>query len=209
MTGSRVSTPQPTIASGGVSASATTTTTTITSLPSGSVTLSQGQVNSIKQTSSPIKLEPQPPASAQQQPSPKLKFAPESGGVDHEMGGDSLVDLQADKKSQAAAATSAPKVATNLDQIKLVKDEKFLNVIVLHKKFVELSKKHKIDDVAVDVAALISHATQEFLRGLLEKLNVVAQHRLDMSMRVCYNMTKSKTCIPSYSLTPYFGLTLR
>ena len=189
MTGSRVSTPQPTIASGGVSSSATTTTTTITSLPSGSVTLSQGQVSSIKQTSSPIKLEPQPPASAQQQPSPKLKFAPESGGgsgVDHEMGGDSLVDLQADKKSQAAAATSAPKVATNLDQIKLVKEEKFLNVIVLHKKFVELSKKHKIDDVAVDVATLISHATQEFLRGLIEKLNVVAQHRLDMSMRVCY-----------------------
>lgn len=43
-----------------------------------------------------------------------------------------------------------------------------------------------MDDVAVDVATLVSHATQEYLRNIIEKLNVVSQHRLDMSMRVLY-----------------------
>lgn len=47
-----------------------------------------------------------------------------------------------------------------------------------------VAKRHKLDDVSVDVATLVSHATQEFLRGLIEKLNVVSQHRLDMCMRV-------------------------
>lgn len=47
-----------------------------------------------------------------------------------------------------------------------------------------IAKKHKLDDVSTDVATLVSHATQEYLRGILEKLNIVSQHRLDMSMRV-------------------------
>ncbi len=35
-----------------------------------------------------------------------------------------------------------------------------------------------------DVATLVSHAAQEYLRSLLEKLNVIAQHRLDLSIKV-------------------------
>ncbi len=38
--------------------------------------------------------------------------------------------------------------------------------------------------MSVDVATLVSHATQKYLRNIIEKLNVVSQHRLDMSMRV-------------------------
>lgn len=34
-----------------------------------------------------------------------------------------------------------------------------------------------VTDVGPDVVALVSHATQEFLRGLLEKLTVMAEHR--------------------------------
>jgi hypothetical protein len=34
------------------------------------------------------------------------------------------------------------------------------------------------------VATLLSHATQEYLRNIIEKLNIIAQHRLDLSVRV-------------------------
>ena len=47
------------------------------------------------------------------------------------------------------------------------------------------ARKHKLDDVSVDVAALVANATQSYLKNIIEKLNVVAQHRLDLSMRVC------------------------
>lgn len=33
-------------------------------------------------------------------------------------------------------------------------------------------------EVNLDVLSLISHATQERLRGLLEKLAIIAQHRM-------------------------------
>ncbi|XP_048869908.1 transcription initiation factor TFIID subunit 4-like isoform X3 [Brienomyrus brachyistius] len=38
-------------------------------------------------------------------------------------------------------------------------------------------KRHGIADVSPDAVSLVSHATQERLRGLLEKLTAVAQHR--------------------------------
>lgn len=34
-----------------------------------------------------------------------------------------------------------------------------------------------VTDVGPEVVALVSHATQECLRGLLEKLTVIAEHR--------------------------------
>lgn len=45
------------------------------------------------------------------------------------------IDLQAEKRSLIAST----KISTNLDQIKC-KDEKFLNIVVLHKKFVDIGK---------------------------------------------------------------------
>ncbi|KAL8182221.1 UNVERIFIED_CONTAM: Transcription initiation factor TFIID subunit 4B [Gekko kuhli] len=39
-------------------------------------------------------------------------------------------------------------------------------------------KRHDIMEVNSDVLSLISHATQERLRGLLEKLAIIAQHRM-------------------------------
>jgi S-adenosylmethionine synthetase len=46
------------------------------------------------------------------------------------------------------------------------------------------AKKHKLEDVSIDVATLVSHATQEYLRNILEKLNTITQHRIDLSLRV-------------------------
>ncbi|XP_066480525.1 transcription initiation factor TFIID subunit 4B [Tiliqua scincoides] len=47
----------------------------------------------------------------------------------------------------------------------------------LEKKILEIGKRHDITEVNSDVVNLISHATQERLRGLLYKLSIIAQHR--------------------------------
>lgn len=43
--------------------------------------------------------------------------------------------------------------------------------------FVLLGQALGVTDVGPDVVALVSHATQECLRGMLEKLTVMAEHR--------------------------------
>lgn len=91
----------------------------------------------VKPSSSPIKLEPH----VQAQISPKVKFpstpARHDEANDLDSVGDTFgVDLQAEKRTLLAST----KMTTNLDQIKACKDEKFLNILVLHKKFVDIGK---------------------------------------------------------------------
>nr|XP_020641393.1 transcription initiation factor TFIID subunit 4B isoform X2 [Pogona vitticeps] len=57
-------------------------------------------------------------------------------------------------------------------------EELLLSSDALQKKIIEIGKRHDITEVNSDVLNLISHATQERLRGLLEKLTVIAQHRM-------------------------------
>ncbi|NWR65829.1 TAF4B factor, partial [Bucorvus abyssinicus] len=57
-------------------------------------------------------------------------------------------------------------------------DEPFLSSDALQKKILNIGKRHDIMELNSDVVNLISHATQERLRGLLEKLTVIAQHRV-------------------------------
>ncbi|NXY89159.1 TAF4B factor, partial [Alcedo cyanopectus] len=73
-------------------------------------------------------------------------------------------------------------LATNSELIGTVihscADEPFLSSEVLKKKILNIGKRHDIVELNSDVVNLISHATQERLRGLLEKLTVIAQHRV-------------------------------
>ncbi|XP_010005205.1 PREDICTED: transcription initiation factor TFIID subunit 4B [Chaetura pelagica] len=57
-------------------------------------------------------------------------------------------------------------------------DEPFLFPEALQKKILNIGRRHDIMELNSDVVNLISHATQERLRGLLEKLTVIAQHRV-------------------------------
>uniref|UniRef100_A0A8C6ZH37 TATA-box binding protein associated factor 4b n=1 Tax=Nothoprocta perdicaria TaxID=30464 RepID=A0A8C6ZH37_NOTPE len=57
-------------------------------------------------------------------------------------------------------------------------DEPFLSSEALQKTILNIGKRHDIMELNSDVVNLISHATQERLRGLLEKLTVIAQHRV-------------------------------
>uniref|UniRef100_H3AQW8 TATA-box binding protein associated factor 4b n=1 Tax=Latimeria chalumnae TaxID=7897 RepID=H3AQW8_LATCH len=61
--------------------------------------------------------------------------------------------------------------------IRSCKDEPFLFTGPLQKKILEIGKKHNITELSSDAVNFISHAAQERLRGLLEKLTVIAQHR--------------------------------
>lgn len=58
----------------------------------------------------------------------------ETGGAGTTVGGGSKDDFD----SGIGDVAASNKISTNLDQIKACKDEKFLNILVLHKKFVDL-----------------------------------------------------------------------
>ena len=56
---------------------------------------------------------------------------------------------------------------------------------VLHIFFFHKARSHGLEDVPQEVATLISHATQERLRNVLEKLATIAEHRLEIYKVTC------------------------
>ncbi|XP_075070510.1 transcription initiation factor TFIID subunit 4B [Mixophyes fleayi] len=72
-------------------------------------------------------------------------------------------------------------LATNSELVGAVirscKDEPFLLSSALQSRILDIGKRHDIKELNSDVMNLVSHATQERLRGLIEKLTVAAQHR--------------------------------
>ena len=65
-------------------------------------------------------------------------------------------------------------------QIRSCKDETFLQTGQLQHRIARICREHGLDEPPASVVALVSHATQERLKTLLEKLNVIAEHRLDI-----------------------------
>lgn len=65
-------------------------------------------------------------------------------------------------------------------QIRSCKDEVFLHLPILQSKIRAIIAKHGLDEPSNDVAVLISHATQERLKNIVEKLAVIAEHRIDI-----------------------------
>ncbi|XP_069477044.1 transcription initiation factor TFIID subunit 4B-like isoform X2 [Ambystoma mexicanum] len=61
--------------------------------------------------------------------------------------------------------------------IRSSKEEPFLSTGPLQTKMLEMGKKHDVLELNSDAVSLISYATQERLRGLVEKLTIAAQHR--------------------------------
>lgn len=57
------------------------------------------------------------------------------------------------------------------------KDENFLFTAPLQRKIAAIAARHGISEVPDEVVALVSHATQERLKTLVEKLSVIAEHR--------------------------------
>lgn len=65
-------------------------------------------------------------------------------------------------------------------QIRSCKDEIFLHLPALQNKIRAIVARHGLEDWSGDMAALVSHATQERLKNIVEKLAVIAEHRIDV-----------------------------
>ncbi|GIX76677.1 transcription initiation factor TFIID subunit 4 [Caerostris darwini] len=87
------------------------------------------------------------------------------------MGGVNLVE-----ESQKILASNSELVGT---QIRSCKDESFLFSTGLQRLVHEVAQKHGLTDVAPEVVNLISHASQVRLKGFIEKLSIIAEHRLE------------------------------
>ncbi|NWX43609.1 TAF4B factor, partial [Steatornis caripensis] len=87
----------------------------------------------------------------------------------------SMAGVNLNEENARILATNSELVGT---VIRSCADEPFLSSEALQKKILNIGKRHDIMELNSDVVNLISHATQERLRGLLEKLTVIAQHRV-------------------------------
>jgi hypothetical protein len=65
-------------------------------------------------------------------------------------------------------------------QIRSCKDEVLLNLPLLQQRIRQQMARHGLDEPSSDVAVLISHAAQERLKNIIEKLAVIAEHRIDI-----------------------------
>ena len=65
-------------------------------------------------------------------------------------------------------------------QIRSVKDETFLQSGQLGRRISQLCKRKGLEEPPAEVVALLSHACQERLKTLVEKLSVIAEHRMDV-----------------------------
>ncbi|XP_043586685.1 transcription initiation factor TFIID subunit 4-like isoform X2 [Bombus pyrosoma] len=65
-------------------------------------------------------------------------------------------------------------------QIRSCKDEVFLHMTPLQQRIKQIVSNYGLEEPNQEVAALISHAAQERLKNLVEKLSVIAEHRADL-----------------------------
>ncbi|NXK04854.1 TAF4B factor, partial [Herpetotheres cachinnans] len=87
----------------------------------------------------------------------------------------SMAGVNLNEENACILATNSELIGT---VIRSCADEPFLSSEALQKKILNIGKRHDVMELNSDVVNLISHATQERLRGLLEKLTVIAQHRV-------------------------------
>ncbi|KFZ59274.1 Transcription initiation factor TFIID subunit 4B, partial [Antrostomus carolinensis] len=87
----------------------------------------------------------------------------------------SMAGVNLNEENACILATNSELIGT---VIRSCADEPFLSSEALQKKILNIGKRHDIMELNSDVVNLISHATQERLRGLIEKLTVIAQHRV-------------------------------
>ncbi|XP_006835097.1 PREDICTED: transcription initiation factor TFIID subunit 4B [Chrysochloris asiatica] len=87
----------------------------------------------------------------------------------------SMAGVNLNEENDCILATNSELVGT---VIRSCKEEPFLFIGALQKRILDIGKKHDITEFNSDAVNLISYATQERLRGLLEKLTTIAHHRM-------------------------------
>ncbi|XP_004702978.1 transcription initiation factor TFIID subunit 4B [Echinops telfairi] len=87
----------------------------------------------------------------------------------------SMAGVDLSEEHASISATDSEWVGT---LVRSCKGEPFLFTGALQKRILDIGKKHNITELDSDAVNLISCATQERLRGLLEKLTAIAHHRI-------------------------------
>uniref|UniRef100_A0A670XX70 TATA-box binding protein associated factor 4b n=1 Tax=Pseudonaja textilis TaxID=8673 RepID=A0A670XX70_PSETE len=87
----------------------------------------------------------------------------------------SMAGVNLNEEHECILATNSEAIGTVLCSCP---EKLLLSSEELQKRILKKGKRHDIMEVNSDVLNLISHATQERLRGLLEKLTLIAQHRI-------------------------------
>nr|XP_006003214.1 PREDICTED: transcription initiation factor TFIID subunit 4-like isoform X2 [Latimeria chalumnae] len=88
----------------------------------------------------------------------------------------SMAGVNLSEESAQILATNSDLVGT---QIRSCKDEAFLADGPLHKRILETAKRFGVTEVPNEVVSFVSHATQDRLRSMIEKVTVIAQHRME------------------------------
>lgn len=110
-------------------------------------------------------------------------FYPQSASVSSSMyGDDDINDVAAMGGVNLAEESQRILGSTELigRQIRSCKDEVFLHMPALQAKIRSIVAKHGLEEPNSEVAVLISHACQERLKNIVEKLAVIAEHRIDI-----------------------------
>ncbi|XP_062856793.1 transcription initiation factor TFIID subunit 4 [Trichomycterus rosablanca] len=88
----------------------------------------------------------------------------------------SMAGVNLNEENARILATGSELVGT---QIRSCKDESFLPANLLHKRILEIARKFGVSDVMGDVVSLVSHATENRLRSMLENVSALARHRTE------------------------------
>ncbi|NWR14050.1 TAF4 factor, partial [Emberiza fucata] len=86
----------------------------------------------------------------------------------------SMAGVNLSEESARILATNSELVGT---LTRSCKDETFLFPAPLQRRILEIGKKHGITEIHPDVVSYVSHATQQRLQNLVEKLSETAQQR--------------------------------
>lgn len=84
-------------------------------------------------------------------------------------------------------------------QIRSCKDEVFLHLPALQQRIRNIVAKHGLEEPSNEVNVLISHATQERLKNIVEKLAVIAEHRIDI-IKVSQHTPSSRQRCPNLKI---------
>ncbi|XP_037629472.1 transcription initiation factor TFIID subunit 4-like isoform X2 [Sebastes umbrosus] len=136
------------------------------------------QLQTVKQTLAPAAKGVQLVSQASLTAAQKNKLREAGGGTFRD---DDDINDVASMAGVNLSEESARILATNSELVGKVtrscKDETFLATSLLTRRALEIGKKFGVSELGTDVINYISHATQQRLQNLLEKVSLVAQHK--------------------------------
>ncbi|XP_029726142.1 transcription initiation factor TFIID subunit 4 isoform X3 [Aedes albopictus] len=169
------------------SSSSTTTTVTTSSSKSSSGSKSQGSSAGTKKkanaSAAASSVDPNDPTAATKKAAASMQSSFYQHHVSSSMyGDDDINDVAAMGGVNLAEETQRILGSTEFvgTQIRSCKDEVFLHMSALQAKIRGIVARHGLEEPSSEVAVLISHACQERLKNIVEKLAVVAEHRIDI-----------------------------